>query len=96
MLMNVVFVRSAEGKIPVQVLERGGNTLLECREAAAFLRHIGAFEPGQVLPEDSYVRAVVTAGKGAWIELFDSLGSVCAQPWRLEADDAQRLLVDAW
>ena len=96
MLMTVGFVRSAEGDIPVQVLERGATTLIECRQAAAFLRHIGAIDAGAALPEDAYVRAVVKSGQGAWVELFDALGSMCAKPWRLAAQDAARLLGNKW
>ena len=93
--MTVAFVRSAEGKIPIQILEREHATLIECRQPAAFLRHIGAIKPGIELPLDTFVRAVVTRGEGAWVELLDALGTVCANPWRLGADDAARLLVDA-
>lgn len=96
MLMSVVLVHSADGQFPIQVLERGSTTLLECRDAGAFLRHIGALDEGVELPSDAYVRAVVTRTEGAWVELYDALGSVCAKPWRLEPDKAKRLLVDAW
>lgn len=94
--MSVVLVQSVEGPFPVQVMERGSSTLLECRDAAAFLRHIGALRAGVELPSDAYVRAVVTRDEGAWVELYDALGTVCAKPWRLEPDEAKRLLVDAW
>ena len=94
--MTVVFVQSVEGKFPVQVLQRGAATLLECRDASAFLRHIGALRADTTLPSDAYVRAVVTRGEGAWVELYDALGTVCAEPWRLGPDEAKRLLVDAW
>lgn len=93
--MTVAFMRSSEGRIPIQLMERGSTLLIECRDAGAFLRHIGALTPGQILPSDAYVRAVVMRGEGAWVELLDSLGALCAQPWRLEPDDATRLLVDA-
>jgi hypothetical protein len=93
--MAVACVRSAEGNIPIQLAQRGGATLIECRHATAFLRHIGAIAPGTVLPSDAYVRAVITRGEGAWIELLDSLGSVCAEPWRLGAEEAARLIGEA-
>jgi hypothetical protein len=92
---SVATVHSAEGEIPVQILERGTATLIECRQAAAFLRHIGALRPGTELPRDAFVRAVVTRGEGAWVELLDSLGVLCAAPWRLGAADAARLFGDA-
>ena len=95
MLMSVAFMRSSEGRIPVQILDRGNALLIECRDAAAFLRHIGKVDACQVFPSDAYVRAVVTRGEGAWVELYDALGTLCAQPWRLGPDDAARLLVDA-
>lgn len=94
MLMTVAFVHSAEGDIPVQVLERGATRLIECHQAAAFLRHIGAIGAEARLPRDAYVRAVVKPGEGAWVELFDALGSLVAEPWRLGVEDAARLFGD--
>lgn len=92
--MTVAFVRSTEGKIPIRRLERGSSTLIECRDAAAFLRHIGAIGPDTVLPEDAYVRAVVMPGEGGWVELLDGLGTLCQEPWKLGAEDAARLIGD--
>jgi hypothetical protein len=93
-LMTIAFVRSSEGKIPIRRLERGSATLIECRNATAFLRHIGAIGPDTVLPDDAFVRAVVTPGEGGWVEVLDALGTLCQEPWRLGAEAAARLIGD--
>ncbi|GEM_PF-3094141 len=90
-------VHSADGQsISVGVAEHDGRTLLECRDAAAFLRHL-LDDPS--LPEfapNTYVRGFVAPGEGAWFELFDALGTRSRDPIRLDEERVRDRLSELW
>lgn len=91
------YVHSSDGRsIRVGVAEHDGRTLLECGDAAAFLRLLLDDPSYPELAPDTYVRGFVSPGEGAWFELFDSLGTRSRDPIRLDEDRVRERLEELW
>ncbi len=91
------YVHASDGNaIHVGVAEHDGRTLIECRDAAAFLRHVLEDPALPELSPDTFVRGFVSPGEGAWFELFDALGARSRDPIRLDEDRVRERLAELW
>ncbi len=92
--MRTGYLRLDGGReIPVHVGSRAGNILVECHDAAAFLRKVTSGRLSPDLPPDSYLRGVIFGGHDAVLQLFDRLGRVSSE---IHLDEAEaRALVQS-
>lgn len=90
-------VHASDGQaIQVGVTEHDGRTLIECRDAAAFLRHVLDDPALPELSPDTLVRGFVSPGEGAWFELLDAFGACTKEPIRLDEQRVRERLAEIW
>ena len=91
--MKQVVLRTADGiDLPVSVAESGPKRLVECREAATFLRHISGNRCDPELSPDTFLRGVVIPGEGAFFQLRDVFGVVADDVCRLTDSEVRETL----
>lgn len=83
-------------EIAVHVAAHDGKTLLECRDAGAFLDRIGAMPETASIPADTCIRGVVTPSVGAVFEIMDVFGRAANEVLRLGPEEAEDLLREIW
>lgn len=94
LLMRLGYLHGEQcARIPIRIGRHDGNTLIECHDAAAFLRTaVESVDPIRVSPE-TFIRGVFRPGKGASFQLFDTLGTVSQDILTL-TDEEARILLD--
>jgi hypothetical protein len=95
--MRQVYFRGAGGiRIPIQVKEQEGATLLECHEPATLLPYLVQCSEPLTLAPDTYLRGVITPGVGAQFQLFDSLGTISHDVLTIGDKEADALVRNLW
>jgi len=81
------------GNICISTKRWDGKVFIESKEASRFIEHVFD-DQSACVSSDTWIRGILTPGKGAIFQLFDSLGTVNQIPYRLNEKEVNEKLLD--